>query len=742
MKTNDFICGVIEGYYGRPWSFNQRKTLFEYCLKFGLNTYVYAPKDDAKHRSRWRDLYSYEESIELNQLILVAKRYGIKFVYALSPGLDMIYSSEKDLNALKRKFDQLSNCGCEHWALLFDDIENEMSSQDQTHFTSFAHAQVTVTNEIYEYLNKPNLLLFCPTQYCSRMAKPSLETSSYLQTIGNGLHPDIDIFWTGPKIVSQRITVSHILSVNNVLQRRVTIWDNLNANDYDQRRLYLGPFSGRSSNLSSRLSGMLINPNCEFELNFIPCHTLGQWFQSLRINESRDQIDDHDDDDDDDDEDNLPITQIYQTNKALDQALIDWLPEFNKIKSANDSHQNIKYDHSPQEMSPKPAVSILNLDDDSQDSISESQISTTSSTKIHIMDCDGIGNSNELTVDDIRLLVELFYLPYEHGPSTQQMFVDFYWLRYNYSKNEKLDEWRCRALSFHDRVKSINRLVQRLTTIHNRSLLYDVYNYITDISSTISLCSRYLYWLDNEQKRSQVFLSGDVEPGSKRGGLAGDFLNILPVGDFQSLLKPDLTTLSNIFLIRPMTSNDQISMSALCTRICYEDEINNLLNQHSDILADKMIGGYLSSLSNHFPLCFAVDNTEDELCAFVLTIIESEKYDKFMQSNWITQLHQKYPNIDQNFFQSNEYSQWIYERYPVRIQLFVDLIIQTHHAYFLGNKLLNIISNQLIQQGYHSCHALIDERNSLLYQYYLRLGFISISNIEQNDHMILVGKQF
>ncbi|CAF1487112.1 unnamed protein product, partial [Adineta ricciae] len=125
------------------------------CLRFGLNTYVYAPKDDVKHRSRWRDLYSYEESIELN----------------------IVYSSEKDLNALKRKFDQLSNCGCEHWALLFDDIEHEMSSQDQTRFTSFAHAQVAVTNAIYDYLNKPNLFLFCPTQYCSRMAKSALETS-------------------------------------------------------------------------------------------------------------------------------------------------------------------------------------------------------------------------------------------------------------------------------------------------------------------------------------------------------------------------------------------------------------------------------------------------------------------------------------------------------------------------------------------------------------------------------------
>jgi protein O-GlcNAcase/histone acetyltransferase len=54
------------------------------------------------------------------------------------------------------------------------------------------------------------------------------------------------------------------------LKRPVTIWDNLNANDYDQRHLCLGPFTGRSSDLSFRLSGMLINPNCEFELNFIP----------------------------------------------------------------------------------------------------------------------------------------------------------------------------------------------------------------------------------------------------------------------------------------------------------------------------------------------------------------------------------------------------------------------------------------------------------------------------------------
>ena len=80
-------------------------------------------------------------------------------------------------------------------------------------------------------------------------------------------------------MVSHSLTLSHLLSVKNVLKRRVTIWENLNANDYDQRCLCLGPFSGRSSKISAEICGILTNGNCEFELNFIPFHTLGQWFQ-------------------------------------------------------------------------------------------------------------------------------------------------------------------------------------------------------------------------------------------------------------------------------------------------------------------------------------------------------------------------------------------------------------------------------------------------------------------------------
>lgn len=92
-QDNGFICGVVEGFYGRPWTTEQRKELFRkwaffvfICVppligmefiplalmfiwirffilfhrlkRLGCNSYVYAPKDDVKHRLKWREMYT------------------------------------------------------------------------------------------------------------------------------------------------------------------------------------------------------------------------------------------------------------------------------------------------------------------------------------------------------------------------------------------------------------------------------------------------------------------------------------------------------------------------------------------------------------------------------------------------------------------------------------------------------------------------------------------------------------
>jgi len=78
-------------------------------------------------------------------------------------------------------------------------------------------------------------------------------------------------------VVTKDVTIESIEEVTEVLKRPPVIWDNIHANDYDQKRVFLGPYAGRSPQLISRLRGVLTNPNCEYEANFIAIHTLAQW---------------------------------------------------------------------------------------------------------------------------------------------------------------------------------------------------------------------------------------------------------------------------------------------------------------------------------------------------------------------------------------------------------------------------------------------------------------------------------
>lgn len=86
-------------------------------------------------------------------------------------------------------------------------------------------------------------------------------------------------FFAGPKVVPRNITVSSIQLVSKVLKRKPVIWDNSHANDYDQRRIFLGPYDGRPTELYQHVNGVFSNPNCEYESNFIAFYTLSHWLQ-------------------------------------------------------------------------------------------------------------------------------------------------------------------------------------------------------------------------------------------------------------------------------------------------------------------------------------------------------------------------------------------------------------------------------------------------------------------------------
>lgn len=289
-RPESSLNGVVEGFYGRPWTARQRRCLFDWLRAAGLTAYLYAPKDDPKHRARWREPYGPTEAAELRALADECRQRGLQFVYAIAPGLDLVAARPEETATLIAKLRQARGLGALHSAVLWDDIPTALSAADRRAFGTHAAAQCAVTNRVFDALKRHEpaaRLLFCPTVYCGRMATPSVRDSAYLWEIGEKLHPGIEFLWTGPHIVSEVIPARSIRELNQVIRRKPIVWDNLHANDYDSRRLYLGPYTGREPTLREEIGGVLLNPNCQFEANFMPILTLGAWCRSVRADAGR-----------------------------------------------------------------------------------------------------------------------------------------------------------------------------------------------------------------------------------------------------------------------------------------------------------------------------------------------------------------------------------------------------------------------------------------------------------------------
>ncbi|XP_076879690.1 protein O-GlcNAcase [Brachyhypopomus gauderio] len=590
-KTNTnsskmFLSGVVEGFYGRPWTMEQRKLLFKREQKWGLNTYLYAPKDDYKHRMYWRELYTREEEDLLITLISAAKEHNVEFVYAISPGLDITFSNPKEVAALKKKLSQVCEFGCRSFALLFDDIETEMCAADKETFSSFAHAQVSVTNQVFQHLQAPHTFLFCPTDYCAAFCNPSVSQSSYLHTVGETLLPGIDVLWTGPKVVSKEISVESIEEVTRVLQRPPVIWDNIHANDYDPQRLFLGPFKNRPTELIPKLSGVLTNPNCEFEPNFVAIHTLATWCKSS--SSQKDVAMDGEDQGSD-----------YNPQEALQLALTDWLVEFGVADQPDVSRSGSgRPKREPSEEEPMQT-------DEYVPGPRENPLYT----------------AEPLTLNDLTLLAELFYLPYEHGPTALAMLRELHWLHANGDAASfgasavdggKAKEWRERAQHFDDMCSAVVRMFNRLSNAPNRTILYDLYNYICDIKSGVSLARAFVNSLGGRNPPPSQVITDDPEPWGFRGGLSGEFQRMLPCHGNRDLFRSPPA--SRVYTIRPCTPKDKLDILRL------SKEMQSEALQQTAFIGDRLVEGQLAP-SKH---CDLVLEDDQGLCGYAFALADAK----------------------------------------------------------------------------------------------------------------------
>ena len=260
------IRGVIEGFYGQPWSHEARKDLFEFMGKHRMNTYIYTPKDDKYLRSNWRDLYEEEDLARIKDLIETANANHVSFVYALSPGNDITYSSEEDYQATIKKFEQLRKLGVTQFYIALDDITLKVRPEDKEKFpmrddnewSTLADAQSYYLNRIQnEYIKAHGLedLWMVPTNYQGSDPDP------FKQAQGEKLDPNIRVQWTGEAVFSQDVTYDSVKQAAETYHTdHLFIWDNFPVNDGNRDRLFLQLLVRRDGNLAELTDGFTTNP--------------------------------------------------------------------------------------------------------------------------------------------------------------------------------------------------------------------------------------------------------------------------------------------------------------------------------------------------------------------------------------------------------------------------------------------------------------------------------------------------
>ena len=290
-------------------------------------------------------------------------------------------------------------------------------------------------------------------------------------------------------MISKVISTESIAQVSAALKRRPVIWDNIHANDYDQRRLFLGPYDCRSTDLFPMLNGILTNPNCEFEPNFIAIHTLASWnrcakskHQKMRVQveaKEKEEMMEAEPDrvspavevmqadskeasgemklDGSSDEGNALVEDMtqretqdsgtesgmevestvssemldtdtveeYDLQESLKKAVKAWLSDFARPVLAVGVKPKVLSIAASAEVDKegRGTVPVMIGGD-----FVQSRVSDETSAKRHRQQ-DTMKERPQMTEDDVSLLVDLFYLPHQHGPRAVEIMRGFHWLK-------------------------------------------------------------------------------------------------------------------------------------------------------------------------------------------------------------------------------------------------------------------------------------------------------------------------
>ena len=262
--------GLIEGFFGRPWSWADRHEAVRFLGPRGYLFYLYAPKADAFLRRRWQEPLPAEEIKALAALAETCRDSGVRLGAGLSP-FELHLQPGTDWQApLAAKLAELDQAGIADLAILFDDMRGDVAD--------LAERQAAIVHFAAE-LTSASRIICCPSYYSD---DPILDAvfgerpPSYLEALGKLLDPAIQIMWTGEEVVSREYSPGHLANIATLLGRVPFLWDNYPVNDGARmsQHLHLRAFTGRPAAIGQHLAAHGINLASQPVLSRIPALTL------------------------------------------------------------------------------------------------------------------------------------------------------------------------------------------------------------------------------------------------------------------------------------------------------------------------------------------------------------------------------------------------------------------------------------------------------------------------------------
>ncbi len=246
--------GFIEGYYGNPWSTEDRANLMTWGGYYKLNSYFYAPKDDPKHNSNWRELYTQEElETKIKPLAEAGNASKCRFVFALHPFMynAVRFNTEEnyqaDLAAVQAKFAQVIEAGVRQIAILADDAAH-VGNDNYVRFLTDMSDWLVEMQKTYPDLK--TTLPFCTQEYMG------WGQSYYAQFPEN-----VQIVMTGGKVWGE-VTDNFTSSFTNTVGRGPYMWINWPCTDNSKKHLIMGGYSDflQIGVDPDNIQGIVLNP--------------------------------------------------------------------------------------------------------------------------------------------------------------------------------------------------------------------------------------------------------------------------------------------------------------------------------------------------------------------------------------------------------------------------------------------------------------------------------------------------